>query len=209
MEIYAYGEDALTLWALKCRLASILWALKDPSAAEECRVFYRPSFGRSGGPDSPQFGEFDFILLSRTRLYLGESKWDRSSEKILHGVLRLRDEQLLRHRLFERYVRAWAFAGTSNWEQLEDAVRDGLAAEGIRKPVAPSGSLLASNLRTVLSLIGEHFGSPPEIRNLLLYLHDATTSRKPPTETAGPFETVPVDYSGAKVMGGNYIRLDI
>ena len=80
MEIIGYGEDALTLWAMKKRLDFILDKLNDPTDPDNCKVFFRPSFGRRGGPKSSEFGEFDFILLSIKRVYLGESKWERSSE---------------------------------------------------------------------------------------------------------------------------------
>ena len=63
MEILGYGEDALTLWALKNKLPLILSALNDSSSLSQCKAFFRPSFGRRGGPSSAQFGEFDFILL--------------------------------------------------------------------------------------------------------------------------------------------------
>ena len=74
MQILGYGEDALTLWAMKNKLDVILEALNDSSDPSTCQVFFRPSFGRSGGDKSPQFGEFDFIILSQNGLYLGESK---------------------------------------------------------------------------------------------------------------------------------------
>ena len=56
MEIIGYGEDALTLWALRNRLDTILDTLGDFSDLSKCRVFFRPSFGRSGGKDGPQMG---------------------------------------------------------------------------------------------------------------------------------------------------------
>jgi hypothetical protein len=109
MEILAYGEDALTLWALKNKLEYILQELGDSPNSSKRLAFFRPSFGRRGGKNSSQFGEFDFILLTANYIYLGESKWDNSSEKIIDGKLELRDEQLLRHKLFKFYIDEWAF----------------------------------------------------------------------------------------------------
>jgi len=46
-EILAYGEDALSYWALKERLSEILKKLDDSSNPSDCLIFFRPSFGRS------------------------------------------------------------------------------------------------------------------------------------------------------------------
>lgn len=116
MDIYAYGEDALTLWALKNKLGLILGLLNDTSSLDECRAFFRPSFGRGKGA---VFGEFDFILLSKHSVYLGESKWDRSSEKIEAGDLTLRMEQQRRHIIFKFYLTEWAFGQYKTWSEFE------------------------------------------------------------------------------------------
>jgi hypothetical protein len=81
MDILAYGEDALTLWALTQKLPAILDALSDHSDPNKCRVLFRPSFGRSGGEHSSQFGEFDFMAWERkvfpsTRVTISKScRW--------------------------------------------------------------------------------------------------------------------------------------
>ena len=36
MKVYAYGEDALTLWAIKNRLSEILGKLGDETKVDEC-----------------------------------------------------------------------------------------------------------------------------------------------------------------------------
>ena len=46
-EIFGYGEDALTFWALKRHLSEILKELKDKTEPSDCLIFFRPSFGRS------------------------------------------------------------------------------------------------------------------------------------------------------------------
>ena len=205
MHILGYGEDALTLWALKNRLDVILRALEDASPTKSCKVFFRPSFGRRGGSRSSQFGEFDFLLLARDCLYLGESKWTGSSEKVKRGNLELSPVQLLRHRLFRFYVEQWAFGGYSSWNQFRRQARSKLRERGIAKPLAPTGSLLAQNLQFVLGVITEHYRSSlPEITNVLLYLHRGELDEIPRTAGAG-FIVVPLDYSEA--AKGNYVVL--
>jgi len=207
MQMLGYGEDALTLWALKNRLDVILQAVDDSSAPSTCQVFFRPSFGRSGGEHSPQFGEFDFIILSKIHMYLGESKWVRSSEKFQDGVLELRDEQKLRHKLFEFYVKEWAFGRYSSWREFTDKATAKLRLSGIAKTVAPEGSLLASNLQTVLRIIKEHYGSLPDVRNVLLYLFDGATVEVLPQKASEGFELVLIDYS--KDTFDNFIRIEL
>jgi len=93
--------------------------LDDHSDISKCRAYFRPSFGRSDGKKSSQFGEFDFIILASQYLYLGESKWGRSSEKTNKGLMDLRPEQLLRHKLFKFYVDEWAFGNYTGWGEFE------------------------------------------------------------------------------------------
>jgi hypothetical protein len=52
VKILGYGEDTLTLWAMKEHIGKILKEFEDPTLSSDCLVFYRPSFGRSGGEDS-------------------------------------------------------------------------------------------------------------------------------------------------------------
>ena len=195
MEIHGYGEDALTLWALKNRLPAILEKLDDKSSASECKALFRPSFGRSGGENSAQFGEFDFILFGKEQLYLGESKWHRSSENIRDGNLDLREEQKLRHKIFRFYVEEWAFGGHPPWPEFEKTAANRLRAQGIHKPIAPGGSLLATNLQTVLSLIKQHFETRPPIRNILLYLYYGSSEYLLPKSAGQGFEIINIDCS--------------
>ena len=205
MQILAYGEDALTLWAIKEKLAFILQALNDPSHPARCRAFFRPSFGRSGGAKSAQFGEFDFILLAEQCVYLGESKWDRSSESIHDGVLALRGEQLLRHELFKFYIEEWAFGNHATWREFADQAKPKLQEKGIVKPIAPEKSLLASNLRTTLDVIRRQYTALPAVRNLLLYFYDGRNNGQQPRSAGEDFAVVAVDYS--EVLFGNFITI--
>jgi hypothetical protein len=207
MEIFAYGEDALTLWALTNKLPAILQALKDSSDPFRCQVFFRPSFGRSGGESSSQFGEFDFMLLAAQNLYLGESKWQQSTEKIKDGVLNLRKEQLLRHTLFKFYVEEWAFGGYSSWHEFECNAQPKLLQVGIVKPIAPERSLLTANLRTVLGVITKHYVGLPNVKNVLLFLHNDMSIDNIPQKAGLDFEVVSVDY--AEIAFENLIRLKV
>jgi hypothetical protein len=206
MKILGYGEDALTLWALQNKLIQILKFLKDASDPSECKIFFRPSFGRRGGSNSSQFGEFDFILLTKTCLYLGESKWDKSPELSNEGLLELRNEQYLRHEVFAFYVREWAFGQYDLSDKFLDGKKEFSSKRG-NKPLAPANSLLAKNLKTVLDIIKHRFPKKPKIINLLLYFHND----KPLEETAikmdNDFHLVQVDYSG--FTEGNFIPIEI
>jgi len=207
MQILGYGEDALTLWAIKNKLDVILETVNDSSDPSMCQVFFRPSFGRRGGDSSPQFGEFDFILLSKGRLYLGESKWIRSSEKLKGGVLELREEQKRRHEIFQFYVERCAFGSYSSWREFTDKARLELES-GAAKPLAPENSLLATNLQTVLGVIKEYYTSKPDMRDVLLYFYDGATVEQLPQKGSGDFDLVCIDYSGADILD-NFIRIEV
>lgn len=198
MKMLAYGEDALTLWAVNKRLGYILDKLNDTSSLSDSQVIFRPSFGRSGGGNSAQFGEFDFIILAKEYLYLGESKWDRSSERVHNGLLTLREEQLLRHRLFKFYVREWTSGKYESWQDFVQKARGRLLEVGILKPIAPTYSLLAKNLQTILDIIKDHYHSnTPRPRNVLLYFHTGADADRIP-KTAGNdyeiFEIIDINY---------------
>jgi len=74
LEIIGYGEDALTLWALQNR-RKLIFDKVGINNESNVKLFYRPSFGRRGGPKSYLFGEFDFIIKTESQIVLGESKW--------------------------------------------------------------------------------------------------------------------------------------
>ena len=205
MEILAYGEDALTFWAVKNKLSTILQALKDSSDPAVCQVFFRPSFGRRGGESSSQFGEFDFILLTDKGVYLGESKWQRSAEKISKGVLELRAEQLTRHAVFKFYIEEWAFGSHPTWRTFEEIAQAKLKARNITKPIAPAESQLAQNLQTILEVIKQRYTALPVIKNVLLFLHQGATPSELPHTAGQDFEVVTLDYSEGRFE--NFIRL--
>lgn len=207
MKLIAYGEDALTLWALTSKLSVILTAANDTTSVEECVVFYRPSFGRRGGSNRSEFGEFDFILLTNQTIYLGESKWNRSSEKKNGGKILLRAEQRLRHKLFAFYIHEWAFGRFADWNDFSSTTFQVLGENEITKPVPSSDSLLAQNIQTVMREIKEHFSSQPKIINLLLYFYDSGQSGALEDLQCEDFRVQSINYQSVKF--GQHIQINI
>jgi len=181
MKIIGYGEDALTLWTLTERTRQLLDGLEDDCPPDKLLVFFRPSFGRRGSlptesgatADSSQFGEFDAILGTPKGVYLIETKWSRSSE-CSGGMISLRREQILRHKVFRAYRSAWQSLGEEpTWKSLLDRQNGKLSVGDIFYPIAPSGSQLAKNIETIL--IGLRTCGN-EVRDVIVYvnLHPTT-----------------------------------
>lgn len=194
VDIVAYGEDGLTLWAMGNRLADILRVVGDSSPESSCQVYYRPSFGRKGGHKSAQFGEFDFILLSRERIYLGESKWDRSPE-VKNGEIMLRKEQTIRHAVMKCYIESWFETEGRDWTEAKAKTVSLLRAREIEKPVAPRGSRLEANLLDFLRNLDDHFMSGPDIVDMLLFFYEETSGKPLKGDVPG-FRTVSLPYQG-------------
>lgn len=198
-KIFGYGEDALTLWLLKNQPHEILKRFNDKTGPSDCLVFYRPSFGRSGGPGSAEFGEFDAILASKENVYLIESKWDnhrRTNQK----ELLLRPEQTERHEVFRWYLSNWS----NKYPDWKAFTIDQGANFVSGKKIAPSGSLLAMNLQHILSRIHGHCPNCENIehvKNVLLFFHSSKS--KPPKNTIYAFYIVPVRYEDKS----NYVTL--
>jgi hypothetical protein len=176
MKIIAYGEDGLTFWALTTRLEDILKQLGDDTEPSQCITIYRPSFGRSGGNSSPQFGEFDAILITSKAVYLIESKWDNVADGPRDRVV-LEEVQITRHRIFAWLRREWQEIRPASWEQFRNAVGGTFTQTFPNRPLATFKRLLARNLAYLLSLLEKH---PANMVNVLLYFHRATVT--PATE---------------------------
>ena len=204
MQIFGYGEDALTLRALKTELPTILLHkdIRDKTPKSDCIVFYRPSFGRQGREGSSIFGEFDAIVASKENIYLIESKWDNLAE-ITSSEYNLRPEQTRRHRVFSWYLTHWSNEYVGKWKSFADAYQEDpdLKKEGM--VIAKEETLLARNLEWVLTKLHSQHESirPEKIKNVLLYFHRA--KEKPPTKTDSAFIVVPIDYS--KYIEGNFV----
>ncbi|MGD0643592.1 MAG: hypothetical protein ABSA75_01655 [Candidatus Bathyarchaeia archaeon] len=204
--ILGYGEDALTFWAMRKKLALILDTFRDKTDPSNCLVFYRPSFGRRGGEDSTQFGEFDAIIASETNIFLIESKWDNLSE---HGKteLKLREEQLLRHKIFAWFLTYWKSKYFGNWELFLEENKLSFPFQD-KNLVSQSGtSILETNLEYVLFSLKEKskVASEKNIKNVLLFFYNKQKTQ-PPKLMDNDFTLVPIDYS--KNTKANFIPLD-
>jgi hypothetical protein len=200
-KILGYGEDALTIWALKYHVSKILTVFQDRTTLSDCLIFYRPSFGRHAKANSSVFGEFDAILVSKKNIYLIESKWDNLTEYNKDELV-LRDEQTIRHEVFSWYLTHWNEKYFGNWQNLIDEHQKDF--EFKNKTIARN-SLLARNLESILSKLHEHLPifSPDNIKNVLLFFHDAKNIS--PTKTNKGFTLIPIDYS--KAIENNFVVL--
>lgn len=207
-KLFGYGEDFLTLWAINEQLEIILRKFEDDTATSNCLVFYRPSFGRSGGAGSAEFGEFDAIIASKENIYLVESKWDNLS-KCEKGTLFLRKEQLLRHEVLAWYLVNWNKKYLGQWQSFVDDHVNALREFDKKLPISQRGrkTLLVASLEFVLCKLLSHcrgFSSRANIKNVLLFFYNSKFST-PPTEVNADFTLIPLDYG--KKMKGNFFEV--
>lgn len=206
-KLFGYGEDFLTLWAINEQLEIILEKFKDNSTTSDCFVFYRPSFGRSGGVGSAEFGEFDAIIASKEYIYLIESKWDNLSNYKKERVV-LREEQLVRHKVFTWYLTHWSKKYSGKWQEFVENNKENFVS-GKRLPKVQEGKqcILATNLEFILKRLLDHcrgFSSKANIMNVLLFFYNSEVSI-PPNEVNADFTLIPLDYS--KKTKGNFIEI--
>lgn len=202
--IFGYGEDALTLWALKQHTSSILDEFQDRTPISNCLIFYRPSFGRHSKANSSVFGEFDAILVSKESIYLIESKWDNLTE-FSNSEFLLREEQTLRHKIFSWYLTHWSKNYLHNWQTFINEHQEDFKFGN--KTIAPEDSLLARNLELILDKLQGNCRSYPSeknIKNVLLFFYNAEKS-KPPTKTNDAFKLIPIEYN--REIKGNFVTL--
>jgi len=210
-EILGYGEDAFTLWAFKKRISETLDKLNDRSSPSDCLIFFRPSFGRSGGKGSAQFGEFDSILASSKNVYLIESKWDNFSENESDEII-LDNEQVLRHKIFSWYYMNWDARQYPDWRKFVNALQDDFIRNFPDRKIAPPERLLARNLEFVLKKLKRHFEdlscAYKEPKNVLIYFYNKNKSKEIEKIISRDviFEVINIDYS--QYVLGNFIRLD-
>jgi len=203
MQIFGYGEDALTLWALKQNISKILGEFQDTTTVSDCIAFYRPSFGRHGKDGSAIFGEFDAILASKQNIYLIESKWDNHTN-FSNEEFPLETHQILRHQIFKWYLTHWNEKYSGDWQTFVNENQERFPF--LKKSIAPSGSLLARNLECILKKIREHCSVTSErnIKNVFLFFYNSGKSN-PPTKIANDFTLIPVEYSGE--TNDNFVTL--
>jgi len=165
MNITGYGEDFLTLWALTRKTKEALTQLKDYTNPEQCKLIYRPSFGRAGGSMKDQraeFGEFDSILLTDKNAYLIESKWDGNGQR-KHRV-NLDKTQVKRHKVFSWYLDNWVDG--MNWDQFIADKSKEFTQPFPENKIAPTSSILKKNLMEVVSQVGKK-----TLHNVLMYFY--------------------------------------
>ena len=201
-EILGYGEDALTLWALKRHVSTILNHFKDSSSPSDCLAFYRPSFGRHAKENSSVFGEFDAIVASPQNIYLVESKWDNLVESKKDELV-IRREQLMRHQILTWYLTHWK-KYSNKWadfiEEQQNTFNFG------SKTIAPANSLLAKNLEFVLNKLLEccqAFSSENNVKNILLFFYRGKS--RAPLKISEAFTPIAIDYG--KEAPNNFISL--
>jgi hypothetical protein len=204
--LYVYGEDAMTLYALTTGLQTFL---KHPTIQRdgqpkqnECEVFYRPSFGRKGGPGRAEFGEFDAIIASKTRIYLIESKWPRTNI----SKLKLEPRQKLRHDIFRWLYKSWNEWKTKHknewneilkngtiWDKFHEATEDKYQKrfKEDTKILPKPGSALATNLQFVL----EHLPAKLKIIDILLLFHEGNNKLTKVDWPRGKFRLIDFDFS--------------
>jgi len=203
-----YGEDSLTLWALKQRLHVILRRFQDKTAPSNCLIFYRPSFGRRSRKGSSVFGEFDAIIISSKNVYLIESKWDNLGQSKKDRLV-LRREQTLRHQIFSWYLTHWDKKYSGHWDNFVEKHQDDFKKDfkPDEKTMPQKGKLLATNLEYVLTKSVEHRGTIAHhnVKNVLLFFYGNKKKPKPQIEIRDAFTTIPIDYS--EEVEGNFITL--
>lgn len=202
MKIVGYGEDALTLWALRQHTSKILEEFPDKTPISECIAFYRPSFGRCGRGNSI-FGEFDAIIASKQNVYLIESKWDNHND-FKNEEFSLKSHQILRHQIFVWYLTHWNKKYSGNWQSFVNEQKENFPFPN--KTIASNSSLLAQNLEHILTKIHEHcsYLSESNIKNVFLFFYDSEKSTCP-TKTNDSFKIIPIAYS--REIEGNFVTM--
>ena len=206
-KILGYGEDALTLWALRQHVSKILKEFRDKTATSDCLIFYRPSFGRHSKADSSVFGEFDAVIASKENIYLVESKWDNLTE-FNKTELILGKEQTTRHEVFSWYLTHWNRKYFGNWQAFANEHQKDFKMDfKIDRKTIAQNSLLSRNLESILNKIHEHCQSisGDNIKNVLLFFYNSEIKSKPLTRTNDTFIPIPIDYG--KEIKGNFVTL--
>jgi len=202
--ILGYGEDSLTLWAITSQLGEVLSQLSDDQPPDQCAVLYRPSFGRKGGERSSEFGEFDFIILTSRRAYLGESKWDRQGRESLESI-QLNTAQTNRHRTMRQYIETWYSGECKSWDEFAEKARSSSRVTQGLKPIPGAKTILYGNLRSTFNQVKSHCSGLPGVVDVLLFFHKGV--RDPTTLPTVPlgFQQIHLDYS--PLLEETYLRL--
>jgi hypothetical protein len=169
-QIIGYGEDALTYWALTTKLQDILDKL-DKTKADDCLVFYRPSFGRG-----MNIGEFDAILATPKTVYLIESKWQGPKKpKTPPKKIVLGESQPNRHSTLKEIRQHWLKDGESIFAKSDAPI---LVNE---RPLPAQDTILARNVGQIFGQIDTAHPKAKTMKDVCLYFScedDHTTCPK-------------------------------
>ncbi len=129
--------------------------LKDPGDINDLTVLYRPSFGRKYG-----LGEFDFIIMSPTKIYLGESKLAKNNQQVYKA--KLQDCQLNRHSTLHTMINIWFDLDPES----KDVSNFPLSIYNHKPPRRES--VLFLNLTSFFELVSSKYQSLPAMANVML-----------------------------------------
>jgi len=196
-QIYCYGEDALTYWAITSQLDKILRPLEDDCSPDEAIIVYRPSFGRrgranlnsAGKPLRAGFGECDAIIGTRHSTYLIESKWS-SSPKVQGNKIILNEVQIHRHEIIRWYLDKWRASQPMSWQTFISEFECEFIAKFQGNKMAPFESILAKNLEFLLKTLSQ---CGTCIQNILLFF-DKAGGTKPMEVSPASFHLVTLEY---------------
>lgn len=184
VKVIGYGEDALTYWALTEQIESVLTKLNDKSHQADCLLFFRPSFGRKGGPYA-SFGEFDAILATSQSIYLIESKWDSSSK---NGTIDLETNQILRHIIFSWYFERWNKEKFQSWQSFIEKYKQEFEKKFNGKEMPSAEEKLSGNIEYVIDRLQKY---SKNVCNIILYFNSGGSH--PQTVPTG-FQLVVLDH---------------
>jgi hypothetical protein len=205
MQIYGYGEDALTLWAMKYKLGEILAKLDDKSDPDKCTVFYRPSFGRRSGPTRSEFGEPDFILMSETYLYIGESKRIKPDDKKIDKYFKIKDVQKFRNIVFRNYLDKWLSGNYEKWDEFRANNPTIPDPKYKTRRVPETERIQAKNLFSVLKMVKEKYTNGLKLQDIMLFFHLLPEGKQIPEKTDCGWDVIPINYFEA--MRGNFVLI--
>jgi hypothetical protein len=183
MNIEGYGEDSLTLWALKNRLCDIMLCLEGSKVECPTAVFYRPSFGRGPGC----FGEFDAIIANSENIYLIESKRNSRNEVFP-------EKQKNRHEILKKYFDAFRDLNIDELNAEDDIVWNKIQNK-IKSKTPSAKSQLAKNILYIFRKLKDVCkNKKQEVRNVLLLFSKSKNKEKCSIKGKNPIK-VTVPYS--------------
>jgi len=194
MHLLGYGEDSWTYVALKNHLDEVLVKLEDSDNIHEIVVLYRPSFGRKKG-----IGEFDFIIMSATRVYFGESKMAMGKKK--SHQIKLKKCQINRHDALHRIIKSWFLL------PIEGQYLSNLSSIQIGFHMPSHTSTLYSNLNSFVSFLSSKYTSCPQLVNTLLVFSDQPIDRNATSSIDNFLIVNMIIRDLGEVMLQNYINM--